>query len=401
MSLFAFAPRALACVVGIALLTVNGNSAFAQADPLDSGLEFDVSESSPELNAKFRPQEGWIGGDGAQSIDLGNNRTLWLFNDSWVGTVKDGRRSRARIIHNSAGIQCGPEAPCTFIVREGAQKKPVDLISPADGRGWLSFLNGVMVKDRLYLFLSQFDMPTDHLRPDRTPLGQWLAVVENPQDDPRDWCVSQVRMPFNSYTRRRDVTYGSGAVVDGKYLYVYGCDDATRLLSQNRYLTVARVPLDQIEDMSKWRFQRDGRWTRDFMRADRISDYMSSDLSVAYMPGLKRYLMVYTDCDISNRIVARTSPSPTGPWSNYQTLHTCREGYGDAKLYCYAGKAHPTLSSDGKLVISYLTTSIDTWQVAMDARLYWPTFVTVGMREAHPGTEAVAGVERPQGATAE
>ena len=44
-------------------------------------------------DAKSRPQEGWIGGDGAHSIDLGNNRTLWLFDDTWVGTVKDGRRS--------------------------------------------------------------------------------------------------------------------------------------------------------------------------------------------------------------------------------------------------------------------------------------------------------------------
>ena len=78
------------------------------------------------------------------------------------------------------GIQCGPESPCTFIFREDAQKKPVDLIAPADGRGWLSFQNGLMVQDRLYLFASQFDMPTDHLRPDRTPLGQWLAVVEAP-----------------------------------------------------------------------------------------------------------------------------------------------------------------------------------------------------------------------------
>jgi len=382
-------------VVGIALLLVSGVSAVAQSDQPDSGLEFDASEAAPEINAKFRPQEGWIGGDGAQSIDLGNNRTLWLYGDSWVGTVKDGRRSKARIVHNAVGIQCGPDAPCTFIVREDAKKKPIDLISPVDGRGWLLIQNGVMVNDRLYLFMSQFDRPSDLLRPDRSPLGQWLAVVDNPQADPRDWCITQVRMPFSSYARRRDVTFGSGAIVDGKYVYIYGTDDTSRLTSQNRFLTVARVPVDEVADMSKWRFLRSGRWSHDFMHADRISDYMSTDLSVAYMPGLKRYLMVYTDCDISNRIVARTAPTPIGPWSQIQKLHACREGAGDAKLYSYGGKAHPSLSSDGKLVISYLTSSVDTWQVAMDARLYWPTFVTVGMREV--GSEpdaAVAGVER-------
>jgi hypothetical protein len=176
---------------------------------------------------------------------------------------------------------------------------------------------------------------------------------------------------------------------------VFGSDDPSRLTSQNRYLTVARVPLDRIAEMSQWRFLRKGRWSRDYMNADRIADHMSCDLSISYMPGLKRYLMVYTDGDVSSRIVARTAPSPTGPWSNIKTLHTCRDAYGDPRLYCYAGKAHPSLSSDGELVISYLMSSIDTWQVAMDARIFWPTFVSVGMREARPAVEGtVAGPVR-------
>jgi hypothetical protein len=394
MSLFAFAPRALACVAGIALLVVNAASTFAQADPQEIGLEFDKSQAAPEIDEKFRTQAGWIGGDGAHSIDLGNNRTLWLFGDTWVGTLKDGLRSRARIVHNSVGVQCGPEAPCTFIVREDANGKPVDLIRPEDGRGWLWFQNGIMVKDKLYLFLSQMDLPTEKYRPERKPLGQWLAIVENPQDDPRDWCINQVRMPFASYSRQRDVTFGSGAVVEGEFLYVFGSDDASRMSSLNRFLIVARVPLDRITEMSEWRFLRKGRWSHDFMQADRVAKQLSSDLSISYMPGIRRYLMVYTESDVSNRIVARTAPSPVGPWSEAETLHHCLDAHGDMRLYCYAGKAHPSLSSDGRLVISYLTSSIDTWQVATDPRLFWPMFVTVGMRETRPdsvGAVAEAG----------
>src|SRR5436190_15064193 len=108
MSLFAFASRARACAVGIALLSWSGVAAFAQSNEQEIGLEFDKSQPAPEINAKFRSSEGWIGGDGAQSIDLGNNRTLWLFGDTFVGTIKDGRRAKSRIVHNSAGIQCSP-----------------------------------------------------------------------------------------------------------------------------------------------------------------------------------------------------------------------------------------------------------------------------------------------------
>ena len=384
MSRNACAPQALACVVGIALFLLSGSETFSQDEWTAIGLEFDRSAPSPEWDSKFRSQRGWIGGDGAQSIDLGNNRTLWLYGDTWTGIVKDGRRSRARIVHNSAGIQCSPNAPCNFIVRENDEHKPVDLIAPPDGRGWLWFQSGVMVGQRLYLFMSQFDRPTDPLRPEHQPLGTWLAIVENPQDDPRDWCLQQLRLPFEKYSKNRDLTYGCGAIVSGGYLYVYGHDDSSRQMTMERYLTIARVPIEGIADFGQWRFLSRGRWGRDFTRPSRIADYMSEDISVAHLPELNQFLLVYTDCDVSNRIVARTASSPTGPWSQIQTIHTCRDAKGDSKLFCYAGKAHPTLSSDGKLVVSYLTSSVDTWQVATDSRLYWPTFVTVGVRDGRP-----------------
>jgi hypothetical protein len=260
-----------------------------------------------------------------------------------------------------------------------------------DGRGRLWFQSGILGNDRLYLFLSQKDLPTEKSRPQRTPLGQWLAVVENPQDDPRDWCVNQVRMPFAVDSNRRDLTFGSAAVVEGGFLYVYGTDEPSRLMTHSRFLTVARVRVDRIAEMSEWKCLRKGKWSRDFLHADRIADYMSSDVSVSYMPGLKRYLMVYTDCDVSSRIVARTAPSPIGPWSPQEVVHECRDAYGDPRLYCYAGKAHPSLSSDGRLVISYLTSSTDTWQVATNPQLFWPMFVSVGMRARPETVGTVAG----------
>ena len=121
------------------------------------------------------------------------------------------------------------------------------------------------------------------------------------------------------------------------------------------------------------------------------------DRATSYMPGLKQYLMVYTDCDVSSRIVARTAPSPVGPWSHFETLHTCRDAYGDSRLYTYARKAHPSLSSDGKLVISYLTSSTETWQVATNPQLFWPMFVSVGMRARPESVGTVASGPQPEG----
>jgi hypothetical protein len=49
----------------------------------------------------------------------------------------------------------------------------------------------------------------------------------------------------------------------------------------------------------------------------------------------------------------------------------------DKRLFCYGAKAHPTLSSGQDLVVTYVVNSFDFWQVAREARLYWPRFVRV------------------------
>ena len=88
----------------------------------------------------------------------------------------------------------------------------------------------------------------------------------------------------------------------------------------------------------------------------------------------------------------RTAPSPIGPWSESEIVHTCKDAYGDQRLYSYAGKAQSEPVVGRQAGSRYLTSSVDTWQVATDPRLFWPKFVSVGMREARP--ESVGTVAR-------
>ena len=45
-----------------------------------------------------------------------------------------------------------------------------------------------------------------------------------------------------------------------------------------------------------------------------------------------------------------------------------------------AAKAHATFSTDDELALSYVVNSLDFWQVARDASLYWPRFLRVKLR---------------------
>ena len=80
------------------------------------------------------------------------------------------------------------------------------------------------------------------------------------------------------------------------------------------------------------------------------------------------------------RIVGRFADAPQGPWSEPVLLYTSPEMKADRKLFSYAGKAHPQLSGENELVVSYCVNSFDFARVVNDPTLYWPRFVRVTLK---------------------
>ena len=65
------------------------------------------ASSWPEADALFRKDPRWLGGDGAFSVDLGGERTLWLFGDSFVATSAANERAESKMVRNSIAVQTG------------------------------------------------------------------------------------------------------------------------------------------------------------------------------------------------------------------------------------------------------------------------------------------------------
>src|ERR1039458_10045175 len=138
-----------------------GLSIFASVLTLLAALELcagaePVGKAAPEWDALFQRESGWIGADGAYSIPLTGNTTLWLFSDTIVGKVKDGKRLDARMINNSVALQRGTNAP-EFFYGTTADGKPAPFIKPQQGsKGdyfWL--LHGTRTTHRLFFFLQR------------------------------------------------------------------------------------------------------------------------------------------------------------------------------------------------------------------------------------------------------
>ncbi len=328
---------------------------------------------APDLDALFVRADGWIGADGAYSVALSPGRTLWLFSDTWVGKVRDGRRTDATIVNNSVGVQAGPGGRVTFSIARGPDGKPAALIVPADGRGWFWLQAGVADRGRLSLFLNQVEKTDDKSVFGFRSVGLWLGTVADADQPPESWRVEQVKMPNTVFSNDRMLAWGAAALRVGDDLYVYGTDERRGKGLPNRQMVVARVPAASVGDFAAWRYFRDGSWVEDFRNPSPLADGVASESSVT--PFGKGFVAVYTDGGLSPRIVGRTADHPWGPWSAPAVLYECPEVGRDRKVFCYAAKAHPVLSSGRELVVSYVVNSFDFWQVARDAKLYWPRFV--------------------------
>ena len=314
-----------------------------------ASFSFGKAEPMPDLNVQFEPHEGWIGGDGAYSVAMSPRQTLWLFSDTWIGSVRDGKRTNATIVNNTLGLQDGrgKDAKVQFVVRRDDGGKPAAFITPADKRGWFWLQAGAVSGDRLYLFLSQIEKSESPGVFGFRQIGRWLGSCRKPARSALEWRITQRKLPCTIIARSANWRLGrrSSAMAS-----TFTSMEPTKTKGRHRaavILSVARVPIAAIGDFTAWRYYHDGQWAGDFHNATRMVRGMASELSVSYLPEFKRYVLVYTEGGLSPRILARTAAAPWGPWSAATTLYECPESHWDKKDLLLCGEG-PSVAGIGR-----------------------------------------------------
>src|SRR5690606_11911686 len=95
-----------------------------------------IAEPDHGFNRLFqRSGDGWTGGDGTLSVALPDGRTLWLFGDSFLGTVSADRSrpSDAPFIRNSMIVQNGVALETLY---QNAGGTPVAFFNPDAADHW-------------------------------------------------------------------------------------------------------------------------------------------------------------------------------------------------------------------------------------------------------------------------
>ena len=337
-------------------------------------------EPLPRYDALFCREKGWTGADGVYSAEMSDTITLWLFSDTWIGDVVDGKHTGATMVNNSIGLQRGkdPEtASVEFFWRTTKDQKPTAFIKPDDGTGWFWIFDGIVADGKLYLFLMQTNKTGEKGVFGFKHIGTSLAEVENPHDAPLEWRIKQYKIPYGRYSKNGNTFFGSAVMRNGDFVYIYGASEDWSKGMSGRSMIVARVPYNKMADFEQWRFLSDGNWMSCLTGISGLFDGTATEYSVCYQPSIKQYVAVYTENGMSKNIMMRLSPTPVGPWSSAYKIYECPEVEWHKTYFCYAAKAHPEISGKNELMITYVCNSMDFWQMAKDTRIYRPRFLRI------------------------
>ena len=325
-----------------------------------------------DYSSKFDRTQGWTGADGSYSVPLPNGETLWLFSDTfWGGVTEEGRRAPGtRFIHNSVALQ-KPSGEISFH-HGGKEGEPRPVFDPPDGKGWF-WVHDAVAQDsgKVTAMLGQFEKVGDGAL-DFKNVGAWLADVEMTASGPR---VSDYqKLPDFG----EDVFYGACVMQEGEQLYLYGVKDKGGVKDS----LLARVKKANLSDATSWEFFNGEGWSKESSDAQPIVNDVSYEYSV-HRARAGEYVMTSQGGFFSPRVEIRKASSPQGPWSEPAVVWSAPEQ--NSTDIAYNAKAHPELSDESGLLVSYNMNSLSWERNLTNADVYRPRFIRVQDRSLLPG----------------
>lgn len=324
-----------------------------------------IATRADDFTTQFDRNQGWTGADGTYSVPLPDGKTMWLFSDTFWGKVAaDGSRAAGtQFINNSIAIQ---DSSGNIGFHHGGPKgKPKAIFTPPDGKGWF-WLHDAVADSRgvTTILLGQFEKNDNGGALGFRNTGAWLANLE----------LTDIGPTVSGYQKiphfREGLFFGSSVMKADGFVYIYGAKE-----TDNRKDSVlARVPEDKFADPESWDFFDGTGWNRNMEAAASVTKDVSMEYSV-HKDKSGDYVMVTQGGGLSPDIQVRRADKPEGPWSEPTVVWTAPEQ--DTVDIAYNAKAHPELSDERGVLISYNVNSLSWERNLSNADIYRPRFIRV------------------------
>lgn len=302
----------------------------------------------------------WRAADIGASAKLSDNRLAWVFGD----TVRDQAHDPS-IVANSILISSGlcitqvlpkDDGPVIPDVSDKVVHWPMS-VARVDPRK-VDMPGADQSTGDLLVVLAGRIRRGDQNAFDFTYLGSSAAIFTvQPGRAPQLLGIQRITPDSTSPTQ---INWGSASFVEGQWAYVYGSRTTGEKHTYGRELYVARLPVAQALDRTKWRFWDGSSWQADRSKAKAVlpaSEGVSQTLSVSRTHG--RYVIVSKKGgDLGDFVYTWSSATPVGPWKGRAGVKApFGLDQGDLK---YAPLGHPEIPmQSGKLLVSVSRNTTD------------------------------------------
>jgi hypothetical protein len=313
----------------------------------------------PYFNRLFtRTGGGWTGGDGTLSVALLDGRTLWLFGDSFLGTVNsDGTRPEdTPLVRNCIVIQDG-DALATRTA--GSPAAPKAFFPPLPPGEWCWPADATAQDGQVRVILHSY-------RQGRPLLWDWQWTGT---------AVAELGLPELKIERITPLAVSNGVMYgaileQAEATYIFGVEAR----GSARWMHVARAPPGDL--LGAWAFFDGKQWSMDQAATRPVLDGVSTQFAVVDLADGLALVTMDNRVPFSADLVMYRAARPEGPWQGPCRIYRVPEA--DAAIAAYNPFIHPQFTAGGRLLVSYNLNHVsEPAALYRDASIYRPRFVRV------------------------
>lgn len=305
-----------------------------------------------------RYNNGWTGGDATYSIALDDDTNLWIFGDTFLGTVNEDRSrvTPSPLINNTLVVE---KNGGFTTLHGGTTDAPEAYLKPPEEGWWYWPAHGQIHEGTLQLIMFAIKPSGEK--------GMWgfeYAAIDIVNLSLPDLKVISTKrqMPF------KGVNYGANIFQYDGHTYIYGA----RKDEEDKHLRIARISGTDLQQ--PWKFLGvNNSWVSS--AEDAIDTFASVSEQFTVIQRKTGFYLMTQNHRLQPMIYIYKSTSPIGPFGDQKTLY-CTPERKD-KIFTYNAFVHEQFSTEDDLFISYNNNSFSVGDLNTNADNYRPHFINV------------------------
>jgi hypothetical protein len=176
--------------------------------------------------------------------------------------------------------------------------------------------------------------------------------------DTESYEFSRLHAPDGSreYWKGNEPSFGVYVERAGDHLYLWGCLQTAMYLARTRPETIEELDSYEylVEAPNSKQPNAQARWAKQFEPTAPLFDSVPNEMSAAFNPYLRCHVAFHA-LNREHKIVMRTAPKITGPWSEGEVVFR-PERIAEGDLI-YAAKEHPELAREAAIYVTFVNST--------------------------------------------